>query len=120
VSGRLSLLCPSLTFVSLRYVLPNHSLFQLAEQPPADMVALLRVFQSVPPVIRRRAKELLDTIRNCVRDHLSSKTSPSPDVQEDIEMQDEVQLPTSTSKDEEESGQRDNSTLWSSGQSVFS
>ncbi|EGN98143.1 hypothetical protein SERLA73DRAFT_91376 [Serpula lacrymans var. lacrymans S7.3] len=51
---------------STRYVLPNHYLFQLAEQPPSDMPALLAFFQHVPPVIRRRAKELLDSVRDAV------------------------------------------------------
>lgn len=51
-------------------------MFQLAEQPPADMAALLKIFHSVPPVIRRRAKELLEVIRDCVKRHLT-KTSAS-------------------------------------------
>ncbi|KAA1473827.1 hypothetical protein DENSPDRAFT_780589 [Dentipellis sp. KUC8613] len=52
---------------SVRYVLPNHLVFRLAEQPPADMPALLAAFQSVPPVIRRRAKDLLDAIRAAIK-----------------------------------------------------
>ncbi|KAJ7050877.1 ribonuclease H-like domain-containing protein [Mycena amicta] len=56
---------------STRYVIPNHFLFQLAERPPADMAALLKTFTSVPPVVRRRAKELLEAIRACVRAHLT-------------------------------------------------
>ncbi|GLB45506.1 putative HRDC domain containing protein [Lyophyllum shimeji] len=63
---------------STRYVLPNHFLFQLAEQPPTDMAALLRVFHSVPPVIRRRAKDLLEVIRECVKRHLSNSTTLTP------------------------------------------
>ncbi|KAJ7638309.1 ribonuclease H-like domain-containing protein [Roridomyces roridus] len=55
---------------STRYVLPNHYLFQLAERPPADMAALLQIFPSVPPVVRRRAKELLEAIRSCLRQYL--------------------------------------------------
>ncbi|KAL0960894.1 hypothetical protein HGRIS_005903 [Hohenbuehelia grisea] len=51
---------------STRYVLPNHHIFQLAEHPPADMAALLAIFRSVPPVIRRRAKELLEVVRGAV------------------------------------------------------
>ena len=47
-----------------RYVLPNHQLFLLAEQPPNDMAGLLGLFPRVPAIIRRRAKELLDTIRD--------------------------------------------------------
>ncbi|KAF9468748.1 hypothetical protein BDZ94DRAFT_1304497 [Collybia nuda] len=61
---------------STRYVLPNHFLFQLAEHPPADMAALLKVFHAVPPVIRRRAKELLDVIRDCLNRHLSRTSAP--------------------------------------------
>lgn len=50
-----------------RYVLPNHYLFSLAERTPADMAALLAVFHPVPPVIKRRARELLDAIRDTVK-----------------------------------------------------
>ncbi|KIK69880.1 hypothetical protein GYMLUDRAFT_150634 [Collybiopsis luxurians FD-317 M1] len=57
---------------STRYVLPNHYLFQLAEQPPADIAAMLRIFKFVPPVLKRRAKELLDVIRDAVQEHLIS------------------------------------------------
>lgn len=43
------------------------------------MAGLLRMFHPVPPVVRRRAKELLDAIRDCVKIHLSSTTaSPMP------------------------------------------
>jgi exosome complex exonuclease RRP6 len=35
----------------------------LAEQPLADVASLLSLFQHVPPVVRRRAKELFDSIR---------------------------------------------------------
>ncbi|KAL0062975.1 exosome nuclease subunit [Marasmius tenuissimus] len=86
---------------STRYVLPNQFIFQLAEQPPAEMAALLRVFHSVPPVIRRRAKELLDTIRSAVKDQLEGEAQPtashqgsrqetvvSTDIKEDVVMSD--------------------------------
>lgn len=78
----LSILC---TYFFPRYVLPNHFLFQLAEQPPADMAALLRIFHSVPPILRRRSKELLDVIRECVKLQLSntSTTLIVPEVPED-------------------------------------
>ena len=52
---------------SARYVLPNHLLFALAEHPPADIAGLLAAFAHVPPVVRRRAKELLDAIREAAR-----------------------------------------------------
>ncbi|KAH9939788.1 ribonuclease H-like domain-containing protein [Epithele typhae] len=57
---------------STRYVLPNHYIFTLAENTPADMAALLSVFRPVPPVIRRRAKDLLDAIRGAVKGALAS------------------------------------------------
>jgi exosome complex exonuclease RRP6 len=59
-------------------VLPNHYVFQLAERPPADAAALLAIFRPVPPVVRRRAKELLDTIREAVREALGEGSAPKP------------------------------------------
>ena len=41
------------------------------------MAALLNIFpSSAPPVIRRRAKELLDVVRNALRETLSSAVEP--------------------------------------------
>ena len=49
-------------------MLQNHVLFLLAEQPPADMAALLGIFRSsVPPLVKRRMKELLGTIKDAVK-----------------------------------------------------
>jgi exosome complex exonuclease RRP6 len=62
---------------STRFVLPNHYMFQIAEQPPADMAALMSVFHPVPHVIRVRAKEFLDTIRGAVKQALGP--APSED-----------------------------------------
>lgn len=59
----------------LRYVLANHYIFQFAEHPPADLPALLNVFPSVPPVMKRKAKDLLDEIRATVTRCLSSKNT---------------------------------------------
>ncbi|KAH8114700.1 ribonuclease H-like domain-containing protein [Phellopilus nigrolimitatus] len=56
---------------STRYVLPNHYLFKLAEQPPADMTALLGTFRPVPALVRTKAASLLDTIRVVVKEHLT-------------------------------------------------
>ncbi|KAJ7621619.1 ribonuclease H-like domain-containing protein [Mycena polygramma] len=81
---------------STRYVLPNHYLFQLAERPPADMAALLQMFQPVPPVVRRRAKELLEAIRACLRRYLTKPTenaNPPPVVETDTEMQVDAAVP---------------------------
>ncbi|KDQ25524.1 hypothetical protein PLEOSDRAFT_51863 [Pleurotus ostreatus PC15] len=54
---------------STRYTLPNHHIFQFAERPPIDMAGLLAMFPTsrVPPVVRTRARELLDTILKAVR-----------------------------------------------------
>ncbi|KAF5392913.1 hypothetical protein D9757_001048 [Collybiopsis confluens] len=65
---------------STRYVLPNHYVFQLADQPPADMPAMLRIFHFVPPVLKRRAKELLDVIREAVKEHLVSGEEKSDEI----------------------------------------
>lgn len=64
-------------FFFSRYVLQNHSLFLIAEQPPADMASLLVLFKpSVPPVVKRRSKELLTIIAEAVKKSFSS-TQPS-------------------------------------------
>ena len=59
-------------------MLSNRFLFKLVEQPPPDMAALLHAFSSTPPVVRRRAKELLDVIRDAVRKGLSGPTPVAP------------------------------------------
>ncbi|CAK5284338.1 unnamed protein product [Mycena citricolor] len=86
---------------SVRYVLPNHFLFQLAEQPPSDMGSLLKLFQSVPPVVRRRAKELLDEIRACVDQYRSTPAAlvePKKDVfMEQAPLAQEVRAPVQSS-----------------------
>lgn len=57
---------------SSRYVLANHTLFQLAEQPPADMAALLAIFRSsVPPMVKKRARELLTVVKNAVKEGMT-------------------------------------------------
>ena len=61
-------------------MLSNRFVFKLVEQPPADMAALLHAFPSTPPVVRRRAKELLDVIRDAVRKGLSGPAVPSEPV----------------------------------------
>ena len=45
------------------------------------MAALLSVFHPVPPVIRRRAKELLDTIRDAVKGALGSSSAADGSVE---------------------------------------
>ena len=47
-------------------------LFRIAEEPPTEMASLLRMFQtSVPAVVKRRAKELLNMIREAVNRSLN-------------------------------------------------
>lgn len=65
-----------------RYVLPNHYLFSLAENPPADIAGLHNMFPSTPPMIRTRGKELLDAIRDCVK-RLSSPPAEAEAMDED-------------------------------------
>ncbi|KAJ3500900.1 hypothetical protein NMY22_g19106 [Coprinellus aureogranulatus] len=68
---------------STRYVLPNHFLFTLAENAPADMNALLGMFRGgagVPPVVRKRAKGLLDVIREAVREGLAGPKEKEKEV----------------------------------------
>jgi exosome complex exonuclease RRP6 len=68
------------------------------------MAALLQMFQPVPPVVRRRAKELLEAIRACLQRYFSKSKNEAPvlpAVEKDAEMQvDEVvakvELPTSS------------------------
>ncbi|TDL23207.1 hypothetical protein BD410DRAFT_173443 [Rickenella mellea] len=82
---------------STRYVLPNHYLFELAERPPADMAGLLASFRPVPPVIRTRAKELLDVIRETVKENLSSSaqlsSTKAPDTVAPVHAEVEVDPP---------------------------
>ncbi|KAL4249292.1 Exosome complex exonuclease Rrp6-like protein [Abortiporus biennis] len=60
---------------STRYILSNHFVFQLAERPPGDMASFLAMFHSVPPVLRRRGKELLDVILDAVKTPASSTSA---------------------------------------------
>ncbi|KAJ3571226.1 hypothetical protein NP233_g3891 [Leucocoprinus birnbaumii] len=65
---------------STRYVMPNQYLFRIAESPPSDLGALLRVFgMQVPVVVKRRAKELVEVIREGVRKGLSQSQSTGDD-----------------------------------------
>lgn len=66
--------------MQFRYVLSNRFLFKLVEQPPADMAALLHAFTYTPPVVRRRAKELLGVIRDAVKKGLSDAVEDSKEL----------------------------------------
>jgi len=61
----------------LRYVLANQYLFLLAEQPPADMAGLMKMFRtSVPTAVRKRAKEVLDIIKKAAIQPTETTISP--------------------------------------------
>jgi exosome complex exonuclease RRP6 len=52
-------------------------LFHIAEEPPAEMASLLGMFQtSVPVVVKRRAKELLNVIKEAVNRGLGLPKEP--------------------------------------------
>lgn len=67
----MSPMCISITCISNpclgSYVLANHFVFSLSEQPPGDMAALLSMFSSVPPILRRKAGDLLAAIRDAMK-----------------------------------------------------
>lgn len=93
----------------------NNYLFQLAERPPGDIAALLASFKSIPPVIRRRAKELFDTIQDTVKEYaekpeppIPANDVPMPLAQPEMETVPEVKATPSTSDALQ-------SRLWSKG-----
>ena len=55
--------------VFFSYVLANHFVFSLAENPPTSLTALLAVFPSVPPVLRKRAGTLFAVIQGAMKRH---------------------------------------------------
>ena len=61
-------------------MLSNRFLFKLVENPPADMAALLHAFEFTPPVVKRRAKELLDVIRDAMKKGLSDAVEDSKEL----------------------------------------
>lgn len=72
---------------STRYVLPNHFLFTLAESPPADMAGLVGVFKGqVPGVVKKRARELLEVVKEAVRRALKVKEDVEEVKEEDAKM----------------------------------
>jgi HRDC domain len=54
------------TSIYTRYVFPNHYLLKLAERPPENMASLKSFFQPMPPIVRKRATELLGVIKDSV------------------------------------------------------
>lgn len=103
-----------------RYVLQNHSLFLIAEQPPTDMATLLSKFRpTVPPIVKKRAKELLSVITNAVKESLpSSRLEGTGQIQTDMEVNDSdkrgevVMLHTEIQSLEHENKKEDLSSIW--------
>lgn len=99
-----------------RYVLPNHYLFMLAEQPPPDMAALLSTFQHVPLVVRKRAKELFDAIQDATRTPAEASAVPTPAAPAVVEEPMQVdEAPTEQPPAQETVAE---SSLWPSGAST--
>jgi exosome complex exonuclease RRP6 len=107
-------------------VLQNHVLFRIAEEPPAEMASLLRLFQtSVPAIVKRRAKELLNVIKEAVKRGLNL-TKQAGSVQS-VEDQEEIvvslnEVPTkevtmleTEMKSLETADESGSTSLWGSG-----
>ncbi|XP_006462303.1 hypothetical protein AGABI2DRAFT_186278 [Agaricus bisporus var. bisporus H97] len=108
---------------STRYVLPNQYLFRIAEAPPGDLGNLLRLFgSSVPVVVKRRAKELLDVVRDAVKRSLGGgdggggeakvKVKEGTENEEGEKEEDEKVDEISESKEVKESFAETNEKLW--------
>ena len=85
----------------------------LAEQPPADIAALLSLFQHVPPVVRRRAKELFETIQEASRHGVEERVVPMPAVAEVAQAPMELDEPSEEGAPEEIAAQE--KSLWPTG-----
>src|SRR5258705_1208961 len=96
----------------------------MAEQPPADMAALLSLFKpTVPPIVKKRAKELLSVITEAVKRCLSSRPASGADNQtaeskteEEVngseKGDDVVMLDTEIQSLERESNKPDTTSIW--------
>jgi exosome complex exonuclease RRP6 len=76
------------------------------------MAGLIGMFQSVPPVIRRRAKELLDVITDCVKEYSAQTTVITPEGEENKPVTGVVDVAVDAKQD------ADASRLWSNGWSI--
>jgi len=101
----------------------------MAEQPPADMAALLAMFKSsIPPIVKRRAKELLTVVKEAVKrgmamariggqgptrydsEEQTGSTKPAVEkTQKDVVMLDEE------IKKLEETDKKENTSIWGQG-----
>ncbi|KAJ4497032.1 ribonuclease H-like domain-containing protein [Lentinula lateritia] len=97
---------------SVRYILPNHYLIQLAEHPPADMAAMLKIFHFVPPVLKRRAKELLNIIREVIKRYDTSSEAKST---QDVVV---LEAPPDAMVVEQQSSPIPTESLWTLGPSI--
>ena len=110
-------------------MLQNHVLFHIAEEPPAEMASLLRMFQtSVPAVVKRRAKELLNVIREAVKRGLNLTkefgSGQSEDREEMVSMNEEPSKDVTMLETEMKSLEMMNGSgtrsLWGSGMILLS
>eukprot|EP01134_Creolimax_fragrantissima_P004501 CFRG4501T1 len=67
---------------SVRYVIPNHLLFKLADTKPADQAALLAACTPLPPLVRIHAQDLVLLIKRAIQSPLTTggdniRTAPS-------------------------------------------
>ena len=100
-------------------------LFHIAEEPPAEMTSLLRMFQaSVPAVVKRRAKELLNVIREAVKRGLNLTKGGEDQEEKVVSMNEESSKNVTMLEKEveslemmEESGSM---SLWGSGMILLS
>ena len=85
------------------------------------MAALLSVFHPVPPIIRRRAKELLDAIRDSVKGALAAATTTETNTEADL-LQESVDIDMSASEKPSvvvaKTSSKPTTSLWSSGESI--
>ncbi len=105
-------------------MLQNHVLFTIAEQPPADMPALLAVFKSsVPPVVKKHIRNLLAVIREAVTRGLgpgeakgqATLTETQTQTQDAQKRKDVITLASEIKNLERMNIVHDNSDIWGHG-----
>jgi exosome complex exonuclease RRP6 len=66
----------------IRYVLPQHHIFKLSEHRPKDLAAFFSMISPVPPAVRDRSTELLETIKSAILDHTEEEEAAAGQVNE--------------------------------------
>lgn len=62
---------------SIRYVLPDHMLFELAEYSPRDSAQVLACCQPTPPLVRMHVHAIVDVIQ-AARSNADAASLPTP------------------------------------------